>query len=115
MRITERTWDPEFYRDRALDTVLGLADSDAKAWLEHPCTAYMINELKADLSQRVRGWVSGTYTDRSFEGTAQENARRIGEAQYIEDILEMIELVGKNLIKGEDEYDVTTTGSYRTS
>lgn len=111
---SERRWNPDRYHAIALENLIGLTDTDAKTWYNHPCTKYLINSLTGDQAALVQGWISGRFTDKSLEATAQENAKRIGQVQNIDDLLEQIELLGKNRIKGEENND-STVGAYSPS
>lgn len=114
MVLTDKKWNPDYYYLLALDESSFLSNEDARAWYEHPCTKYLIYTLTGDIAAILQNWASGAYTDKSIDATAQENAKNIGKVQNLEDLLQQIHLLGKNMIKGENEDD-RTSGAFSNS
>lgn len=65
---------------------------DRLAWLSHPCTQELIQELSIAREAVKEGWSTGDYP------TIEKNAEMVGQCKAITDAIEIVEETG-----GKDE------------
>ena len=57
-------------------------------WLQHPVTIEFRKAMQTRLDELKNDWANGGYTTETVDGTAQLNARSLGKAQMLSDLLE---------------------------
>jgi len=105
MRLSRSQYDPEYFHELASKELEVVSDSEAKAWIQHPCTKYMMYALRGDMAGIVLCWMEGAYAKENIEAAAQENAKLMGQIQTIDEILETMETIGENRETGEENGD----------
>ncbi len=58
-------------------------------WMKQPETEAFFDELDVMRKEIVDAWAAGDFTRDSVEGTAMLNAKKLGEVQLIDSILDM--------------------------
>ena len=95
---------PEVWNRKADQEYDIVTDQEAKAWLSHPVTQSLIHSLSADLATRIEETIGGYDTHKDMGATTQAYAKRVGEMQTLEKVLDRIDDLGKFRFSG-DEYD----------
>lgn len=91
MNDIELLFDSESLRQRSLELLMGLTQDEIYQWKQHPCTKYLLLELKADYLDIHAGWEAGNYTTEVADGTVQLNAESLGGVKAIRSLVEHIE------------------------
>lgn len=66
-----------------------ITEAEWEEWKLHPVTKRFQQFLKEQLEELQQQWVEGNFTSDTSDATAQINARSIGKAQNLVDIIEL--------------------------
>ena len=92
MDLLRNRYNPQAFYDRSFNLLDQVGKGEAQSWYEHPCTQALLASLEGDLSGIVVMWLGGGYAEQeSTAGTAQKQAKAIGMAQAIEDVINHIQ------------------------
>ena len=72
-----------------MSQVLKITEAEWEEWKLHPVTKRFRQFLKGQLEELQQQWVEGNFTSDTSDATAQINARSIGKAQNLVDIIEL--------------------------
>lgn len=67
------------------------SNSELQAWLSHPCTLELQEQLKGEYDTITDMWAHGAFTHESSEGTAQSNAEALGRVKALQAVLSILE------------------------
>jgi hypothetical protein len=59
-------------------------------WRRSEYTQQMIMDIKEEMDVLLRKWADGDFTHETSEGTAQKNAKAIGQYEALETVLNFI-------------------------
>lgn len=66
-----------------------ITEAEWEEWKLHPVTKRFHQFLLYQLAELQKQWVEGNFTSDTSDATAQINARSIGKAQNLVDIIEL--------------------------
>ena len=66
-----------------------MTEQEWAEWKQHPVTALFYRMLERQLNSTKESWVNGVFTDSNGDATIQANAKAIGQAQCLEDLIKM--------------------------
>lgn len=94
-KLTNRFFVEERFEAEAQDAVRGTGAEEARAWLRHPCTQAVINDIQANMCNIINSWLDGGYAaGTNIDATAQFQAHARGKALANEDVLQLIDDIG---------------------
>lgn len=68
-----------------------IQDIERKEWALHPVTLEFIETLKASRQETMVAWAREAFVGQTGEVTLQANAKALGGANVIEQVIDMIE------------------------
>ena len=71
-------------------------------WLNHPCTRGLIKNVKRDRTALMEQWASGSFTDSTSAGTAQLNAKALGQINVLDDLLDSFNQLQEQLSENHE-------------
>jgi len=92
-------------KDRADLILQGCDHIDLREWQEHPITRALKIGLEYDIHNLIECWSEGQFVTESADGTAQINAKALGQLAYAADMLEYIKEMRVGLPEEEEEND----------
>lgn len=106
MGLADR-YDSESYYSKSSELLDTVSKEEKQAWFNHPCTKSLVQTLEGDFAGLLLMWVGGAYSDtESTDSTAQQQAKARGQAQAIDDVIEHIHNLRRDIPEDkEEEYE----------
>jgi len=103
-KLTNRFFVEERFELEAQDAVKAAGAEEARAWLKHPCTQALVNDIQANMCNIINSWLDGGYAaGTNIDATAQFQAHARGKALASEDVLQVIEDIGNGRYTDKEE------------
>jgi hypothetical protein len=90
--------EPSEFYERASEHLATASAEELISWLNSPVTIALLTTLKGDYEGHVLGWVEGSATAESVDGSMQRNAKAIGSVHAITGIFEWVEDLKRNVL-----------------
>jgi hypothetical protein len=68
-----------------------IQDTERKEWAHHPVTIEFIELLKTSRQDTMVAWAREAFVGQTGEATLQANAKALGGANAIEQVIDMVE------------------------
>lgn len=100
--LYRKGYDPLYWNRLSQEALEVVTKDECLVWLKHPCTKALMHELQASIAAKINGWINGSFADSSsVDHTAMAQAKAIGQAQACDEIIDLIQDIGKGHIDGE--------------
>lgn len=96
MKSIDDILDSRSIREIVFNLHKELSKEEIIQWQRHPCTKALLLTLQGDYLDIHLGWEGQSFIAPSSDGTAQLNAKALGQLEAIRDIINHIEEIHQN-------------------